>query len=233
MTRRLNLSQHNLLALMRAWLSQRWEPLFFLVLFCLLSLQVFLFIGGTLAVSTTVGGGVAAFAAFELFVARDLSSVTVPLIALPLLLLVLSGRKPHWLRRYLDAVGIYVVVRMLIQLFGLNLLVFDSVTPRFTLITQLLFFLPYSLLVWGWVYWRLNAVAGVGKSQWFRLDCEHETPRPIDYILASFASVFSASISSIKGRSARAKALILIHGFFVYDLMGLTLSRAVALIQSR
>jgi len=129
MTRRLNLSQRNLLALMRAWLSQRWEPLFFLVLFCLLSLQVFLFIGGTLAVSTTVGGGVAAFVAFELFVARDLSSVTVPLIALPLLLLVLSGRKPHWLRRYLDAVGIYVVVRMLIQLFGLNLLVLTPSRP--------------------------------------------------------------------------------------------------------
>jgi len=97
-----------------------------------LNLQNIFFINqahSSAAVSTTVAGGVAAFAAFELFVARDLSSVTVPLIALPLLLLVLSGRKPHWLRRYLDAVGIYVVVRMLIQLFGLNLLVLTPSPP--------------------------------------------------------------------------------------------------------
>lgn len=130
-------------------------------------------------------------------------------------------------------VGIYVVVRMCIQLMGLNLLVFDLITPRFTLIVQLLFFLPYSLLVWGWIYWRLDARAGAANRQWFRLDGDHAIQRPIDYLVASFSSVFSASISGIKGRSARARMLILVHGFFVYDLMGLTLSRAVALIQSK
>lgn len=50
---------------------------------------------------------------------------------------------------FLDCIGIYIVTRMFMQLIGLILLVFDSVKPRFTLITQLLMFLPYSLLVWG------------------------------------------------------------------------------------
>jgi len=71
------------------------------------------------------------------------------------------------------------------------------------------------------------------NRRYFRLDCERENPRPIDYLVASFSSVFSASISAIKGRSARARVLIIIHGFVVYDIMGLTLSRAVALIQSK
>ena len=67
----------------------------------------------------------------------------------------------------------------------------------------------------------------------FRLDIEREDPRPIDYLISSFSSVFSASISGIKGRSARARILILVHGIVIYDIMRLTLSRAVALVQAK
>jgi len=136
-------------------------------------------------------------------------------------------------RRVCDFLGFYYFLRMVTLLIGLNLLVFDVTSSRFLLITQLLFFLPYALLVWGWVYWRLDTNAGRKQRQLFRLDIEGENARPVDYLLASFSSVFSASISSIKGRSARAKALILLHGIVIYDVMGLTLSRAVALVQTK
>jgi hypothetical protein len=119
-----------------------------------------------------------------------------------------------------------------IQLIGLNILAFDSVTPKFLLITQLLFFLPYSLSIWGWIYWRLDVIARSKSRLFYRLDCEGSQPRPIDYFVASFSSVFSATISGIKGNSARARVLILVHGFLIYDIMGLTLSRAIALVQS-
>jgi len=71
-----------------------------------------------------------------------------------------------------------------------------------------------------------------GRPQ-FRLDCDREMPRPVDYFVASFLSVFSASISAIKGNSARARVLIIIHGIVIYDVMVLTLSTALALVQSR
>jgi hypothetical protein len=71
------------------------------------------------------------------------------------------------------------------------------------------------------------------NRRFFQLDCERSAPRPVDYLVASFSTVFSASISAIKGRTARAKALIIVHGFFVYDVMGLIFSRAVALVQAR
>jgi hypothetical protein len=117
---------------------------------------------------------------------------------------------------------------------GLNILVFDTVTSRFLLISQVLFFLPYSLLIWGWIYWRLDISARARNRPFFRLDCESAAPpRPIDYFVASFSSVFSASINAIKGNSARARILILLHGLMIYDVMGLTLSRAIALVQSR
>jgi hypothetical protein len=217
----------------RACISRRWEELFFIFLFLLLGFQVFIFVADTEPVIASVGGAVAAFASFESFVVNRLAYAVVPFVLAPLAYLAVSGRRPQWSRGFLDFVGLYIVARMFIQLIGLNLLVFDSITPRFTLITELLFFLPYSLLVWGWVYWRLDAFAGAGDRTFFRVDCERDHPRPIDYLVASFSSVFSASISGIKGRCARARVLILVHGFFVYDLMGLTLSRAVALIQSK
>jgi hypothetical protein len=43
----------------------------------------------------------------------------------------------------------------------------------------------------------------------------------------------AASISAIKGRSAWPRILLLLHGFVIYDVMGLTLSRAVALVQAK
>jgi hypothetical protein len=44
---------------------------------------------------------------------------------------------------------------------------------------------------------------------------------------------FSGSISAIKGRSAQPRILLLLHGFVIYDVMGLILSRAVALVQAK
>ena len=230
---RMCIDRRHLAAFFSDFVSRRWEELFFLLLYLLLSLQVFLFVADTKPVFSSMGGWVAAFTSFEAFVANYVSYVALPLILVPLLCLTFVGSRSTWSRRFLDLLGIYIVARMFIQLIGLNLLVFDSVTPRYALITQLLFFLPYSLLVWGWIYWRLDGFAGTSNRRFFRLDCEREIPRPIDYLVASFSSVFSASISGIKGRSARARMLILLHGFFIYDLMGLTLSRAVALVQAR
>lgn len=214
------------------WCLRRWEVLFFLAVYSLLGLQVYIFYFDIRLLSG-LHGAITTFALFDSFVAKRLTYVMLPVILVPLVYLLLQARRPAWARRYFDFLGIYVVFRMVIQLVGLNILVFDSVSSRFLLITQLLFFLPYSLLVWGWIYWRLDSLARDGQRSLFRLDCEGEVPRPVDYFVASFSSVFSPSINAINGNSARARVLILGHGFLIYDLMGLTLSRAVALVQSR
>lgn len=215
-----------------AQMSRHWEELFFLVAFFLLLLQVAFFYSG---ISTLAGlhGAIAWFAALDTFIVSRFAYFTTPLFLPPLLFLLFSGKCNSWKRRYLDLLGVYVVCRLIIQFAGLNILVFDSITPRFLLITQLLFFLPYSLLVWGWIYWRLDLSANNRTRRFFRLDFYGDAPRPIDYFVASFSSVFSASISGIKGNYARSRILILLHGFMIYDVMGLTLSRAVSLLQSR
>lgn len=215
-----------------SYFANRWEEWFFLLIFALLCFENLAFVTDAEFLSS-LNGATAFFADFEFFVVRRLSFVTFPFVVLPLSFLFFSRGRPQWSRGYLDTLGFYFVVRMSIQLFGLNILVFDFTTSRFILITQLLFFLPYALLVWGWIYWRLDTSAGRRQRQLLRLDIEGEYPRPLDYLIASFSSVFSASISGIKGRSARSRILILFHGFVIYDVMGLTLSRAVALIQTK
>jgi hypothetical protein len=224
--------ESGLISPLLSYFSHRWEELFFLLVFALLCFENLAFVSDAEFLSS-LHGATAFFAEFEFFVVRRLSYATIPLVVLPLAYLFASRGKPQWSRRYLDILGIYFIARMTTQLIGLNILVFDFTTSRFLLITQLLFFLPYSLLVWGWIYWRLDTSAGRKRRQLFRLDIESENPRPIDYLIASFSSVFSASISGIKGRSARARILILLHGLVIYDAMGLTLSRAVALVQNK
>ena len=224
---------HNSSSPFRFYLSRHWEDIFFLVLFFLLFSQDIFFINGTKSILGSNGGVLATFVSFESFILTAASYVTVPLFLVPLVCLAAYQGRPNWARRYLDLVGLYIVARMFIQLVGLNLLVFDRESPRFALITQLLFFLPYSLLIWGWIYWRLDNFVNATNQLHFRLDCERDDPRTIDYLVASFTSVSDPPISSIKGRSARARILIIVHGFVVYDIMGLTLSRAVALIQSK
>jgi len=213
------------------YLRIRWEILFFVFVFILLGFQVFSLYFDTQSFSD-VHGAIAFFVGFESFVATRLTYVSVPLILFPLAYLFCRSKRSAWARPYLDFLGAYVIFRLVIQFIGLNILVFDSVTSRFLLISQVLFFLPYSLLIWGWIYWRLDAIARASNRPLFHLDCESiAPPRPIDYFIASFSSVFSATINAIKGNSARARTLILFHGFMIYDVMGLTLSRAVALVQ--
>lgn len=212
--------------------DNRWEVLLFQLICTLLGMQIYFFNIDIRSIAS-LNGLVSSFAVFNVFVVNHLSHLTIPLTGLPLLYLLFSPSQPKWARRFLDFLGIYVIFRWSVQLMGMNILVFDSVTPRFLLITQLLFFLPYSLLVWGWIYWRLDKDTNAGTRKLFRVDCETENPRPVDYLIASFSSVFSASISNIKGNCARARILILLHGFVIYDVMGLTFSRAVALVQGR
>ena len=214
------------------YISSRWEILFFFVVIFLLSLQVFSFYADIRSLANA-RAAFALFVEFQSFVARRLAYVTLPLFIFPLAFLFSCKNRPTWARLFLDFLGVYVFLRLVIQLIGLNILVFDSVTSRFLLISQLLFFLPYSLLVWGWVYWRLDTVARECNRPLFLLDCERfARPRPVDYFVASFSSVFSASINAIKGNSARARILLLSHGFMIYDIMGLTLSRAIDLVQT-
>ncbi|MEB3331487.1 MAG: hypothetical protein VKI83_03210 [Synechococcaceae cyanobacterium] len=207
----------------------RWEPPFFTAVWAFLLSQDVSFHSQLKQLShpSLWVNRIVAFNGFIIDHALWLMSGLAALLAFA----ILKGRSSAVGRCCCDVLGVYFAARMLIQLLGLNILVFDTVSSHFILITQLLFFLPYSLMLWGWIYWRLDRMGQTHGRSFFRVDHDSEHPRPIDYFVASFSTVFSASISNIKGTSARSRIIILFHGFMIYDIMGLTFSRAVALVQ--
>ena len=135
-------------------------------------------------------------------------------------------------RRFLiDTVFILVIIRLLL-LFGiLNIMIFLPPSDRVLLFAQLLLFLPCLLLVWGWIYWRVDTHSvSLGRGRIFTSSTsEDDIPPPYDYFIASFTSLLSTTLDNFNGKTRFARTLILLHGFMMWDIMALTLSRAIAL----
>ena len=135
-------------------------------------------------------------------------------------------------RRFLiDTVFILVIIRLLL-LFGiLNIMIFLPPSDRVLLFVQLLLFLPCLLLVWGWIYWRVDTHSvSLGRGRIFTSSTsEDDIPPPYDYFIASFTSLLTATLDNFNGKTRFARTLILLHGVMMWDIMALTLSRAIAL----
>lgn len=139
---------------------------------------------------------------------------------------------PPLRRRFLvDTVFVLVIIRLLL-LFGiLNIMIFLPPSDRVLLFAQLLLFLPCLLLVWGWIYWRVDTHSvSLGRGRIFTSSTsEDDIPPPYDYFIASFTSLLTTTLDNFNGKTRFARTLILLHGFMMWDIMALTLSRAIAL----
>lgn len=113
----------------------------------------------------------------------------------------------------------------------LNLMILFPPSDRVMPILQLLLFLPCLLLIWGWIYWRVDIIsmARSGRKMFLFALADDETPGPYDYILASFTSLLSTTLSGFSGNTRTARTLIYLHGLMMWDIMGLALSRAISL----
>jgi len=135
-------------------------------------------------------------------------------------------------RRFLiDTVFILVIIRLLL-LFGiLNIMIFLPPSDRVLLFAQLLLFLPCLLLVWGWIYWRVDTHSvSLGRDRIFTSSTsEDDISPPYDYFIASFTSLLTTTLDNFNGKTRFARTLILLHGVMMWDIMALTLSRAIAL----
>jgi len=147
------------------------------------------------------------------------------------LLLPLSTR----LRRFLvDIFAIWFALRIADMFLLINLLVFLRMPDHGQLILQLLIFLACLLLMWGWIYWRVDIGSRIatGKGIFdFKLP-DGASPTIYDYFLVSFTSLISSTLNGFSGKTRTARTLIFVHGVMMWDAMGLMLSRAIALVSS-
>jgi len=139
------------------------------------------------------------------------------------------------LRRFIvDIVSIWFALRIADLFLLINLLVFLRMPDHAQLILQLLIFLPCLLMMWGWVYWRLDvgSQTATGKAIFdFKLP-DGATPTIYDYFLVSFTSLISSTLNGFSGNTRTARTLIFAHGVMMWDVMGLILTRAIALVSS-
>lgn len=135
-------------------------------------------------------------------------------------------------RALVDFFMMWFIVRVLDMFVLINLLIFLESHDHAQLIIQLLLFLPCLLLMWGWIYWRTDAriLIATGKRMYtFKLP-EDSAPTIYDYFLVSFTSLISHTLSGFSGETRTARTLIFLHGVMMWDVMGLMLSRTIALV---
>ena len=220
---------HDILALTRKLLRRDWEVLLLTAIGALLFLSLQL-IGDTpdrdspYPLVRNLIGGLDFFRTKVLPVLQPLSFAAIGcylLLPLPL----------RWRRGLIDLFALWFIARIAI-LFGLiNLLIFLKMNDHAQMIAQLLLFLPCLLLMWGWIYWRIDVRSQIksGKRMFdFKL-ADNASPTIYDYFLVSFTSLISNTLSGFSGVTRTARTLIFIHGIMMWDIMGLMLSRAIAL----
>ena len=138
---------------------------------------------------------------------------------------------PRRRRLLIDAMVFLVVFRLLMLFAILNLMIFLPPSDRILLFSQLLLFLPCLLLVWGWIYWRVDTYSvSLGRGRIFTSSTSgDDIPPPYDYFIASFTSLLTTTLDNFNGTTRFARTLIFLHGVMMWDIMALTLSRAIAL----
>ena len=139
-----------------------------------------------------------------------------------------------WRRAFIDFFALWFIIRIAVLFVLINLLIFLRMPDHALLIGQLLLFLPCLLLMWGWIYWRVDTRSQIrsGKRMFdFKLAADL-TPTIYDYFLVSFTSLISSTLSGFSGLTRAARTLIFVHGVMMWDIMGLMLSRAIALVST-
>ena len=134
-------------------------------------------------------------------------------------------------RALIDIFALFYLIRVFLLFILLNVLLFARTTDAELLAIQLFMFLPSLLLMWGWIYWRfdLSSMRSKGQPMFLFSALGEALPTVYDYFLASFVSLLSNTLSGFAGRTRLARTLIFAHGIMMWDVMGLILSRAIAL----
>lgn len=162
----------------------------------------------------------------RLFEAFALMRVLAVVILLMVILATLRGRG---LSRMLDLCGALLLVRCAAQFLVLNLLLLAPLRSGGLLLAQLVLFLPVITVVFGWLYWRMDTGARRQGRSHLHLQEGDRPPGLFDYFHVAATTLVQFEPSGASADTRLMKALFLLHGVVMLDLVALTLSRAIAL----
>lgn len=134
-------------------------------------------------------------------------------------------------RLVLDCFGCFFVFRMVIGLIFVNALLFVPAASPSLLLGQILAFLPFFVMVWGWLIWRTDYF---GRESPQEIIAISEAKAPItsfDYYHTSVYSVLNQGKSGFAGVTRSGRLLVLIHHLMLINVLGLALARVYGLLQ--
>ncbi len=169
--------------------------------------------------------------ALHAYLFQHILPVTLPLLVGAVFACFFLPLSPRWRRLLIDAMFLLVIIRVIISFATMNLMILLPPADRAFLFSQLLLFLPCFLLVWGWIYWRVDTYSvSLGRGRIFTSSTSgDDIPSPSDYFIASFTSLLTLTLDNFNGKTRFARILIFLHGVMMWDVLATTLSRAIDL----
>ena len=157
-------------------------------------------------------------------------------IAYALILLVLYGQL--LLRRrpipplVLDLLGVWVVVNLLLHFAKINLLMVSVVRAPALLLGQIICYLLFFVVAWGWIFWRLDRVAGPSEQRILAATEGSLGHGSFDYYYLSTMALLAQNSPPFQGISRLGKTMVALHSFMLVDLGVIAVARVYQLVQS-
>ena len=152
-------------------------------------------------------------------------------LALLAVLVVLRAARGLPVQLPVELLGWLLCIRCLAQFVFLNLLLLAPLKAGGLLLLQLVVFLPVITVAFGWLYWRLDSGARrMGRRHLrFQDPADDAEPHSCEYFHASALTLLQFDPTVATAVSRLMKALFVLHGVMMMDLVALTLSRAIGL----
>ena len=154
-------------------------------------------------------------------------------IWLGLMPLVLIGRR-RLSRWAFDGPGLWFSIRLLLEFFTINALIFrpNIVAPQ-VLLAQIVAYLPYFIIAWGWIFQRLDWVSGQPGAV-LQLTDVHPDQRisRFDYFHSTVNMLLNKGKQTINGVNRTGRVVVLIYMGMVLSLYAVALARILQLSRS-
>ena len=153
---------------------------------------------------------------------------SLSIIGLLLLVVLLRRRIP---RRWLDvSAGAFISFNLIFHFLKINLLLLTPPASPQLLMGQLLTYLVFFVLAWGWIFWRIDWVGQSKPGRVIEVTDAGDQLSMFDYYHASLMSIMRRSHSEVIGKTRNGRMLVAVHTFMVLDLIAVALGRFYQLI---
>ena len=159
---------------------------------------------------------------------------TPMLIIYLLILLLLYGsllRGKRIAPEVLDAMGVWAVLNLFGHFAKINMLMLTKAVDPRLLLGQVITYLMFFAVAWGWVFWRLDRAAGPADQQILSAPTFSSNATSFDYFYFSLVSILERKSSGFEGVGPLGKILVAIHSLMVLDLAAIALARFYQLVQ--